>query len=264
MNLIKHDRRLKMNILAVMGSPKNKSNTYELTKKVENHMKQLGDVKFEYVFLKDLNLKPCRGCCICFEKGEELCPLKDDRAMLEEKMYNADGVIFTSPNYVFNVSGLMKNFIDRFAYVCHRPRFFKSAMVLTTSGIGGSRLMLMPFSIAPQTWGFKIANSFGIISNDIPEYGTPQEKADKKINKGAKKFYNALKVGRPKPSILTMAMFLSVKSGFKKLNPEYFDYQYWKNQGWLENDAFYYHDPETNFVRKGLARILSKFMGLVM
>jgi multimeric flavodoxin WrbA len=252
-----------MKILAIMGSPRKKGNTYKLTRRVEECMKQLGNVEFEYIFLKDLDLKICRGCGICFEKGEELCPLKDDRAMLEEKMYNADGVIFTSPNYVFNVSGLMKNFIDRFAYACHRPRFFKSAMVLTTSGIGGSRLMLLPFSIAPQTWGFKVVHSFGIISNDIPEYSTPQKKADRKINKAAKKFHDALASGRPRPSILTMAMFLAIKSGFKNLNPEYFDYQYWKNQGWLENSASYYYDPETNFIRKGLTRILSKFMGLV-
>ncbi|MEN4017932.1 MAG: flavodoxin family protein [Methanobacterium sp.] len=168
-------------------SPRKKGNTYELTRRVEERMKQLGDVEFEYVFLKDLDLKTCLGCQVCFNKGEELCPLKDDRAMLEEKMQNADGVIFTSPNYVFNVSGLMKNFIDRFGYVCHRPRFFKSAMVLTTSGIGGSKLMLLPFSIAPQTWGFKIAHSFGIVTNGITEYSTPIEKANKKINNAFKK-----------------------------------------------------------------------------
>ena len=117
-----------MKVLAIMGSPKKRGNTYELTRKVEENMKLLGAVEFEYVFLKDLNLESCLGCGICFDKGEELCPLKDERPILEEKMQTADGVIFTSPNYVFNVSGLMKNFIDRFAYVCHRPRFFKNAI----------------------------------------------------------------------------------------------------------------------------------------
>jgi|GEM_PF-5981230 len=62
-----------------------KSNTYKLTRKVEESMKQLGDVEFEYVFLKDIDLKTCLGCEFCFDKGEELCPLKDDLAILEEK-----------------------------------------------------------------------------------------------------------------------------------------------------------------------------------
>lgn len=93
-------------------SPKKKDNTYQLTKKVEKRIKQFGDVEFEYVFLKDLDLKTCKGCQICFNKGEDLCPLKDDMEMVEEKMHKAEGIIFTLPNYVFNVSGIMKNFID--------------------------------------------------------------------------------------------------------------------------------------------------------
>ena len=100
-------------------------------------------------------------------KEKILCPLKDDRSIIEEKIKNADGVIFTSPNYVFNVSGLMKNFIDRFAYVCHRPRFFKNAIVLTTSGVGGSRFMLMNFSTALKIWGFNIVKSFGVLPMEI-------------------------------------------------------------------------------------------------
>jgi multimeric flavodoxin WrbA len=32
--------------------------------------------------------------------------------------------VFASPIYVEDVNGAMKNFIDRMAYNCHRPRFF--------------------------------------------------------------------------------------------------------------------------------------------
>lgn len=254
-----------MKVLAIMGSRRKKGNTYELTRKVEESVKQLGDVEFEYVFLKDLDLKACLGCQVCFNKGEELCPLKDDRAMLEEKMQNADGVIFTSPNYVFNVSGLMKNFIDRFAYVCHRPRFFKSTMVLTTSGVGGSRFMLMSFSTAPRIWGFKITDGFGVVTNEDPNsnLSTPAEKTNKNVSAAAKKFYNALVAGRPKPGVFSMASFLFAKQNFKNVDPESFDYHYWKDHGWLEKDADYYYDPEANFIKKALARLLSKFIGLL-
>ncbi|HML04702.1 MAG TPA: flavodoxin family protein [Methanobacterium sp.] len=255
-----------MRIVTIMGSPRKKGNTYELTRKVEESMKQLGDVEFEYIFLKDLNLKTCSGCQICFNKGEELCPLKDDRVMLEEKMHNADGVIFTSPNYVFNISGLMKNFIDRFGYVCHRPRFFKNSLIIITSGVGGSGLMMKPFSLALQTWGFNVIDSIDIIKNGDPTstLTTPPEKVNQKVEKSAKKFYNALSAGNPKTSIFSMIMFLFAKNNIKELNPEYYDYHYWKNHGWLENNANYYQDPEANFIKKGLASILSKFMGLVM
>ena len=254
-----------MKILAIMGSPKKKGNTYELTRKVEENMKKLGAVEFEYVFLKDLNLESCLGCGICFDKGEEFCPLKDERPILEEKMQNADGVIFTSPNYVFNVSGLMKNFIDRFAYVCHRPRFFKNAMALTTSGVGGSRLALFSLSTAPSIWGLKVVQSLGVVKNGDPnsDLNTPMEKVDKMVKEATENFYDAMKAGRPNPSIFSMASFLFAKKSIKKLTPEFYDYHYWKDHGWLEKNADYYYDAETNFVKKALARLLSNFMGLI-
>jgi hypothetical protein len=33
------------------------------------------------------------------DKGEEFCPLKNDRDILIEKMVNSDRIIFASPNY---------------------------------------------------------------------------------------------------------------------------------------------------------------------
>jgi multimeric flavodoxin WrbA len=262
---IKFMGRLKMKVLAIMGSPKKKGNTYKVTRKVEESMKQWGDVELEYVFLKDMDLKSCLGCGVCFDKGEELCPLKDDRAMLEEKMQNAEGVIFTSPNYVFNVTGLMKNFIDRFGYVCHRPRFFKNAMVLTTSGVGGSRLMTMSFSTVPRLWGFNVVCSLGVVTNGDPQsdLSTPVEKVNKMVNGAAKKFYDAIEGDKSKPGLFSMASFLFAKRSLKKAPPELFDYNYWKDHGWFEKNADYYYDPGTNFVNKALARLLSKFMGLI-
>ncbi|MGZ7050029.1 MAG: flavodoxin family protein [Methanobacterium sp.] len=254
-----------MKVLTIMGSPKRKGNTYRITRKVEEEMKKLGDVEFEYVFLKDLDLKSCLGCGVCMDKGEEICPLNDDRAMMEEKMQNADGVIFTSPNYVFNVTGLMKNFMDRFAYVCHRPRFFKNAMVLTTSGVGGSRFTLMSLSTAPKIWGFNMVCSLGVVTNGDPnsDLSTPKDKVNKRVKDAAKKFYDSLETQNIKPGLFNMASFLFAKENFLKIDPESFDYNYWKNNGWLEKNADYYYDPGTNLVNKAIARLLSKFMVLI-
>jgi multimeric flavodoxin WrbA len=251
-------------VLAIMGSPRKAGNTYKVTKKVEERMKEMGAVEFEYVFLRDLDLKPCLGCGACLDRGEEKCPLKDGRAMLEEKMQGADGVIFASPTYVFNVTGLMKNFFDRFAYACHRPRFFKSAMVLTTSGIGaGAGIMLMTFSLVPRAWGFKVASSLAITTNGLPEYSTPEARASKKIDKAAKKFYRSVAAGRPKPGLFGMATFMAARPSIRKIPQEFFDYHYWKDHGWLEKSACYYYDePQPGMVGKSLAGILARFMGL--
>ncbi len=59
----------------------------------------------------------CRGCGTCFLKDEEHCPLEDDRDLLIRRMEDSDGVVFATPNYSLQVSGIMKTFLDRLAFV---------------------------------------------------------------------------------------------------------------------------------------------------
>ena len=74
---------------------------------------------------------------MCFKKGEEFCPLRDDRDVLMEKINASDGVIFASPNYSWQMSGLMKVFLDRFGFAIHRPRYFGKVFTgIVTQGIG--------------------------------------------------------------------------------------------------------------------------------
>jgi multimeric flavodoxin WrbA len=65
-------------VTAFIGSARKKS-TYFAVQQFENNLKQYEDIDFEYVFLSDYNLGFCLGCCLCFNKGEVFCPLKDDR-----------------------------------------------------------------------------------------------------------------------------------------------------------------------------------------
>ncbi|MDP3034012.1 MAG: NAD(P)H-dependent oxidoreductase, partial [Methanobacteriaceae archaeon] len=80
-----------MKILTIMGSPRKRGNTYQATQELEKEMQKLGDVKFEYLFLKDAHLEMCRGCFNCVSRGEEFCPLKDDREDIEKRILEADG-----------------------------------------------------------------------------------------------------------------------------------------------------------------------------
>ena len=50
-----------MKILVIMGSPR-KGETYNAVRKVETAMQALGNVEFDYLWLKDANLGQCRGC----------------------------------------------------------------------------------------------------------------------------------------------------------------------------------------------------------
>jgi multimeric flavodoxin WrbA len=72
-------------------------------------------------------------------RGEDKCPLQDDRAMMEQELLAANGVILSSPVHVANVSGLMKNFMDRFAYTNHRPRFHRQKVLTVVNMAGTSK-----------------------------------------------------------------------------------------------------------------------------
>ena len=112
-----------MRVTAFVGSAR-KKHTYQAAEKFLQHLQSMGHVEYEIVVLNDYNLKICRGCKLCLDKGEELCPLQDDRDILMEKIKQSEGVLFASPNYSFQVSGMMKVFLDRFGYLFHRPQYF--------------------------------------------------------------------------------------------------------------------------------------------
>lgn len=121
-------------ILVILGSLR-KGNTFRTVKQVEAIHRQAEECEYEYLLLKDLHLELCRGCFSCIANGEQTCPLKDDRDLIVQKIEEADGVILACPNYVMNVPWLTKNFMDRFAYLFHRPRYFgKKFMTIITSG----------------------------------------------------------------------------------------------------------------------------------
>ena len=132
-----------MKIIEIMGSPRGKGSGYRIVRMIEDRMKAMGDVEFSYLFLKDANLKRCIGCYTCMAKGEDKCPLKDDRSAIEQKLLAADGFILSSPVYVSNVSWPMKNFIDRFAYMNHRPGFHSQKMLTVVNMAGTDKKMAL-------------------------------------------------------------------------------------------------------------------------
>ena len=177
-------------VLVIMGSAR-KGNTYRAAERIREILEEEAPVDWEYVMLKDVGLEQCRGCYTCFEWGEEFCPIKDDSALLEAKMHAADGVIFATPVYGFQVSGLMKVFIDRHSYIFHRPRFFRQkALLLTTVGVMGGKDVLDYLNTVARVWGFEVAGRAAIVSHakmgPLPAYRLRRTK--RKLQAAAKAF----------------------------------------------------------------------------
>lgn len=235
-----------MKVVAIMGSPR-KGQTDRMLQQFEQELKQLGNIEFEYIFLREMDLRPCKGCALCLEAGEEKCPLKDDRDLILQKLNEANGVIFATPNYSLQVSGLMKLFLDRFCFVFHRPQFFfKTSMAFITQGVFGGGKIAEYLNEVAGFWGMNICK--GMILNtpwgvrnpkiEYPENDT--KKLNNHIRSGALRFYQMLKgPSNPSPSMKRMLLFRLTRSAHKHSIVRLKDYDYFEKKGWLESDYFY-------------------------
>jgi multimeric flavodoxin WrbA len=57
------------------------------------------------------NIQPCDGCWGCTKTGK--CHIKDDVAVLQDKMIAADGIIFGTPVYFWGMTAQAKAIVDR-------------------------------------------------------------------------------------------------------------------------------------------------------
>ena len=245
-------------ITAFIGSARKKG-TYSAVQEFEKSLKKFGDIDFEYVFLSDYNLEFCCGCKVCFDKGEQFCPHNDDRNVLIEKMEKSDGVVFASPSYAFQVSGRMKNFIDRIAFIYHRPRFFKKTFTAITA-------QFIPFGNQTQKYlesvgrnlGFDVIRGTTVITPEpIPEKELEKLKAN--IMNLAGRFNKRLNEGNPiKPSLFKIMTFRMTRSGLQSSDLKLYDYEYYKEKGWFESD--YYYDIHLGPIQRVVGRF-SDFLG---
>ncbi|MBN2134153.1 MAG: flavodoxin family protein [Acidobacteria bacterium] len=253
-----------MKILAIMGSP-HKGNTYEVLERIEKQLKGYSNVDFEYIHLKDLDIKPCKGCFVCFLRGEEKCPLKDDVRSIASKMDEADGVIFATPVYSMHVSYLLKNFIDRISYNFHRPRYFgKYALNVVVTANMGMKDTLKYLSGLTLCWGFEQTGKLGYWM--APKNTTLRVFKKNKVNteKEVEKFYRAIKENRKrKLTFIDYIMFHSTRAIFSKsgeLSPT--DYKYYNDKGWFDKKKKYFFDHiQHNPIKSGIARLMGIMMG---
>jgi len=103
-----------MKILAIQTSPNHDGLTAETAKRALKGAREAGN-EVELVNLNDLVIKKCKACdggwgqC----RREGTCILEDDFAGLIDKIQEADGFVFTTPVYWWDISESAKTFLDR-------------------------------------------------------------------------------------------------------------------------------------------------------
>ena len=238
-----------MKIVLVNGSPR-KGNTYHAAKLFFNEMTKFGEITCtEYFLPRDLP-EFCIGCGKCFDKGEANCPHAKYTLPILNSMLEADALIFTTPVFVWQTTGAMKNFLDHFAhlFLAHRPRkemFSKKAFILSTATGGLKKSAIKPVATNLKLWGINRVYSQGFILH-VMHPGTwdsmrvkHREKIEKIIRRRARKFYRMVNAKRRPPYLFTRAMFYVSRRMIRadRKNRAY-DESYWREKGWMEGNPF--------------------------
>jgi len=231
-----------LKVLAIQGSP-HRGNTYDRVERFGQKLRALGGIEFEHLPLNDVHLEPCRGCFLCFARGEDACPLRDDRAAIGEKLDQADGVVFATPVYSMHVSSLLKRFVDRFAFVFHRPRYFdKAAVGLAVTGGIGLNEALGYVKMFAGSWGFEYVADLKYIdvprNSDLVPLATVRDRTDEVV----RRLHRA--VTEKPPRALTTNDYLhfhAMRAVYGRLEAySRTDYAYWAAKGWLDPAAAYF------------------------
>lgn len=115
-----------MKIIAFNSSPRaERGNTSIIVEAFLEGCRGAG-AETEHVYLAKKKIAPCMGCFSCWTKTPGVCVIKDDMKDLLKKSLEADVVAYATPLYVDNVSGIMKNFMDR-GIPTALPQFEKDA-----------------------------------------------------------------------------------------------------------------------------------------
>ncbi|MDR3539510.1 MAG: flavodoxin family protein [Desulfosporosinus sp.] len=97
-------------IVVLNGSPHEHGCTAVLSDEVIKGAGNLG-VEFKSYYLNGMNIKACQGCRACTEKGR--CVQQDDMQEIFDEIAGADGIVFATPVYMWQMSAQLKMVVDR-------------------------------------------------------------------------------------------------------------------------------------------------------
>lgn len=187
----------------------------------------------------------CSGCTTCFRGGEKLCKDAECVQKIEKALLEADLLVFTSPAYVFHTTGAMKALLDHFGYrwMPHRPakEFFGKRAVIITQCLGaGAASTARDIKDSLAWWGMTDIHtcSFKLMS-EIDWDKLPEKKRAGMTGKLVRLARKMASVDYSRPArtgIVARAKFYAVRmlqTDLGKANPEYTDFKYWRDNGWI-------------------------------
>mgnify|MGYP001406522929 CR=1 FL=1 len=138
-----------MKITVFNGSPRaGKGNTHAMVQAFLEGANDAG-ASSETIFLAKKNIDHCDGCFLCWTSHPGECVIKDDMKILLEKLMASDVIVYATPVYVDNVTGILKTFMDRLVPLIdphfnkdenneclHRKRYAKYPKIVVIANCG--------------------------------------------------------------------------------------------------------------------------------
>lgn len=263
-----------LTILTINGSRRRDGNTARVLDLIEESITRRpgaesggGEsraLRVHRIELSQLNVQPCRGCRLCFDRGEQACPLHDDVLSIRDRILAADGVVFASPVYVNDVSGTMKTLIDRLAFVCHRPAFYSTpAVLVATTGGSPARHTIRTLQGAHMSWGGRVVGTGDFTTGALTAREEIAAQYERTVDGLASTIHKAASTaGSANPGFLSLMMFAvqqaSWRREFADIAGETIDECYWRENGWLDDRATYFRAHNAPGLLVFTARLVGK------
>lgn len=168
-----------MKVLGICCSPRRNANTEIMLQAALGKAQEEG-AEVELVTLAGKTISPCDACRSCLKTGK--CHIKDDMQDIYAKLLEADGIIFASPVYFWDVTAQAKALIDRtFALYENSELKNKAAGVVVTSQRSGAASAISTFSgFFTNQKMIMVGRADGVSGDE----GYSDKEAVKKDNKG--------------------------------------------------------------------------------
>ncbi|MBM7871260.1 multimeric flavodoxin WrbA [Clostridium pascui] len=225
-----------MRVLVIYGTQR-KGSTYHITQRfLEKLCDGENDIK-EFFLPKD-SPNFCRGCFQCFTDNAK-CPDYQYIKRILESMQEAELIIFTSPVYVYHVTGQMKAFLDHFGFqwMAHQPNetmFRKQALIISTAAGAGTKSTMKDIVDSFNFWGVARIHKYGV---NVAAIDWDQVSNKKKIQIQNKVEKLAVKIkGKSKkvtPSLKVKGLFYIMRFMQRKFRFNEPDVKHWESHGWL-------------------------------
>lgn len=128
------ERKEKMKVLLINGSPRKEGNTYLALREMEKIFEQ-EQVESEIIHIGNKPIRGCIACRACAQKGK--CVFDDCVNEIAPKFQEVDGIIIGSPVYYASANGTLVSFLDRLFFSTPFDKTMKVGASVVVARRGG-------------------------------------------------------------------------------------------------------------------------------